>query len=290
MLLKKCAPWLWQGAHEVTSSEASAVQRFFSSDNHSLSKKEKKKEAKEKDEYGYLPLHNVAWLAKGKYARSVFRSIFNAYPSAAEEKSSGGYLPLHYVAWRMRDGDGGLEAIQLLLTEYPQAAQEKDNGGDLPIHKICWNSEATLAMVRELLSAHPQSINEKDKKGKKPYALAVAANHLPADAIAYLRRAEQGESVSGVPVTAIHTLSLSLSSSTQRPFHNSSLLLLLLLSYTLSVCALSLSFRRRSHSDTGDGLLAWHGFFFFSPVLYALISGRHKRCARFYHTESRTMK
>jgi len=94
----------------------------------------------------------------------------------------------------MGDGDGGLEAIQLLLTEYPQAAKEKDDDGDLPIHDICLNSKgATLAMVRELLSAHPQSINEKGSDGMKPYALAVSRKWLPADAIEYLRCAEQGE-------------------------------------------------------------------------------------------------
>jgi hypothetical protein len=51
-------------------------------------------------------------------------------------------------------------------------------------------------MVRELLSAHPQSINEKDQEGDKPCAAAVDYNELPADAIEFLRRAEQGESVS----------------------------------------------------------------------------------------------
>jgi hypothetical protein len=193
------------------------VQRLFSSDNHQslfFSKAEKEKELKERGStHGFLPLHCVADCAEGKYAMSVFRPIFNAYPSAAEEKGYDGSLPLHLVAGYMGDGDGGLEAIQLLLKEYPQAAKEKDSRGDLPIHRICWNSRgATLAMVRELLSAHPQSINEKGHVGDKPYAVAVDVNFLPADAIEYLRCAEQGESVSVVQSTSLSLpFSLSLS-------------------------------------------------------------------------------
>ena len=222
MALRECAPWIFKGSHEVTSSEASAVQRLFSSDDpNSLSEAEKEKQLKEKDSSGDLPLHFVAIRAKGKYALSVFRSIFNAYPSAAEEKGSGGWLPLHLVALYMGDGDGGLEAMQLLLTEYPQAAKEKDKYGDLPIHLICRSNSngATLAMVRALLSAHPQSINEKGYDGMKPYARAVAINSLPADAIEYLRRAEQGERecVSHSHVHTLYTLSVSLSRSLSIP-------------------------------------------------------------------------
>jgi hypothetical protein len=204
MALRKCAPWIWVNEpHEVTPSDAAAVQRLFSSSSSdgssssTLSKAEEmEKEAKQRCSKGYLPLHKVANCAKGKDAMSVFRPIFNAYPSAAKEKGEGGWLPLHFVAWEMGDGDGGLEAMQLLLTEYPQAAKEKNMFGYLPIHYMCDNSKgATLAMVRELLSAHPQSINEEGGyEGMTPYTLAVARDALPADAIEFLRCAEQGES------------------------------------------------------------------------------------------------
>ena len=304
MALRECAPWIFETGfwgspvpHEVTSSEASAVQRLFSSDDpNSLSKAEKEKELKEKDSSGDLPLHFVAAYAKGKYALSVFRSIFNAYPSAAEEKDKDGHLPLHYVANCMGDGDGGLEAMQLLLTEYPQAAKEKNRGGDLPIHWICrYNSNATLAMVRELLSAHPQSINEKGSSGKKPYALAVSNNDLPADAIEYLRCAEQGERVCQSQ-PCMYTLSVSLFSlslSIPSSLHTQTLSQLFF-SLTLSVCthilyffsvlAPTLTLERRPCA------IARLLYFFFSlsfppPVLNSLISTRHTRCARFHtHT------
>ena len=55
------------------------------------------------------------------------------------EKDKYRDLPLHTVAYYMGNGDGGLEAIQLLLKEYPQAAREKDRGENLPIHDICHN-------------------------------------------------------------------------------------------------------------------------------------------------------
>jgi hypothetical protein len=194
MALRQYAPWLFvDGDHEVSSSEAEAVQSVFASDLLFLSTAEKERAAKEKDKYGWLPLHYVAVHAKGRNAMSVFRSVFNASPSAAKENNRGGCLPLHYVAFNMGDGDGGLEAIQLLLKEYPRAAKKKTNLGDLPIHRICYNSKATLAMVRELLSAHPLSINEEGSYGLQPYALAVAYNSLPADAKEFLRCAEQGE-------------------------------------------------------------------------------------------------
>jgi CHAD domain-containing protein len=91
MALKECAPWIFARDdyeadgdcvdHEVSLSEAEAVQSLFASDL-LLSKAEKEKELKKKDTNGDLPLHKVAERAKGRYAIEVFTTIFNA-PSAS---------------------------------------------------------------------------------------------------------------------------------------------------------------------------------------------------------------
>ena len=111
------------------------------------------------------------------------------------EKTSDGWLPLHIVARFIMGGTEGLQVMQLLLTEHPQAAKEKNSYGDLPIHLICANEKgATLEMVRELLSAYPQGINEQNGDNIKPQRAAVYFKRLPANAIDFLHRAEQGES------------------------------------------------------------------------------------------------
>jgi hypothetical protein len=202
MSLRKCAPWIFDsGKHEVSASEAEAVKRLFAS----LSQADARAEAAKKESGNYLPLHYVAIRAQGRYSIEVFSAVLNAYPSAAKEKNSGGCLPLHFVA-RFMSAEG-LRAIQLLLEEYPQAAKEKNSGGYLPIHLICWNENgATLEMVRELLSAYPQGITEQDSDNRTPYAFAAQLKNLPADAIDFLRRAEQGRSTNAVsPNTHTHT-------------------------------------------------------------------------------------
>jgi ankyrin repeat protein len=189
MALKRCAPWIWEGAHEVSLAEAEAVEGLFAS----LSKADAETEA-EKDQ----PLHKVAFYAKGQYAMVVFGAVLNAFPSAVKEKNEYRCLPLHIVAECMGIADGGLEAIRRLLGVYPQAARAKDLSENLPIHRICYNKNATLAMVRKLLSAHPQSISEQGYKRMTPYAMSLYVSQgsmrLPADAIEFLRLAEQGAS------------------------------------------------------------------------------------------------
>ena len=193
----------------MSASEAEAVQRLFAS---VLSKAEAEEEAKMEDSSGWLPLHSVARYAQGPYSIAVFTPIFNAYPSAAKEKQPDGWLPLHLVACHM-GGAEGLQAMQLLLKEYPQAAKEKEPGGSLPIHLTCDNENgATLEMVRELLSVYSEGISEEGWGGKKPYARAVAYNYLPAEAIEFLRRAEQGVTT----FYSIQSLPLSLEPSPRR--------------------------------------------------------------------------
>jgi hypothetical protein len=189
MSLSSCAPWVLEGEeHVVSFSEAETVKRLFAS----LSPAKAKAEAAKKD-CGWLPLHCVARNAKGRYSIAVLTAIFNAYPAAAKEQTPDGHLPLHYVARHM-GGDEGLQAIDLLLAEYPQAAKEKEFYGNLPIRLMCENENgATLEMVRELLSAFPKGITVGDSSGIKPYAAAAHFQFLPADAIDFLRCAEQGE-------------------------------------------------------------------------------------------------
>lgn len=192
--LRKCAPWLFKEEfHRVTPSEAEAVENLFAT----LSPEDAQKQATcSISARGFLPLQRVAHNGYGPHSIDVFRAIFNAYPSAATKKDINGYLPLHIVAQFMSDDDrhgGGLEAVRLLLTEYPQAAMQKNNDGNLPIHRICLNEKATLAMVRELLSAYPNAIKERGSDHRKVCKLALDKNRLPADAVEFLRRAEQGQ-------------------------------------------------------------------------------------------------
>jgi ankyrin repeat protein len=155
--------------------------------------KEYPEAAKEKQKDGWLPLHLVAQFMGGAEGLQAMQLLLEEYPQTAKEKISDGWLPLHLVA-HFKGGAEGLHAMQLLLTEYPQAAEEKESNGNLPIHHLCWNESATLEMVRELLSAYPQGIKEKSSTNRAPYADAVRSKRLPADAIDFLRRAEQGAS------------------------------------------------------------------------------------------------
>ena len=178
----------------MSPSDAEAVKRLFAS---VASPADAEKEASKRRPNGDLPLHYVAWCAKGQHAIEVFATIFNAYPSAAKERGSSGQWPLHDVARYMGMVEGGLQAMQLLLAEYPEAAGQRSSDKWLPIHYICWNETGTdclsLEMVIVLLSAYPEGINEKDPEGRKPYEIASTFGHLPADATEFLRRAENGE-------------------------------------------------------------------------------------------------
>jgi hypothetical protein len=182
------------GDHDVTQAEAAAVQRLLApSSSSALPVKDAEAQLAGRYFQQCLPLHLVAWRARGPRAGEVFRHILNAFPSAAKEKENIGLLPLHYAAAYMGDDSCGLEAIQLLLTEYPQAAMQKDIGGELPIHLLCTkNKKATLAMVRELLSAYPNAINEGGFSHQKPYERAAYLKYLPADAIKFLQHADRG--------------------------------------------------------------------------------------------------
>jgi hypothetical protein len=161
--------------------------------------------AKEKNLDGVLPLHLMARHMGGAEGLRAIQLLLSEYPQAAKEKTKHGWLPLHIVAAYM-GGAEGLRALQLLLAEYPQAAKERSKEGELPIRLICENENgATLAMVRELLSAYPEGINKTEEFGVRPYAAAYFSKRLPAEAIVFLGRAEQGE--------LLPSLSLSLSSS-----------------------------------------------------------------------------
>jgi hypothetical protein len=236
MALSKCAPWIGTGEeHEVSASEAEAVKRLFNSLSTAEAEAEAKEKdrgwlplhtvavyakgrysiavfvpifnaypsaAKEKTPDGSLPLHFVAQHMGGAEGPQAMQLLLKEYPQAAKEKTPGGYLPLHYVAQYM-GGTEGLQAMQLLLKEYPQAAREKTFKStlsiqeNLPIRLTCLNENgATLEMVHELLSAYPQGVMERDSNGHAPYAVAAYHKRLPADAIDFLRRAEQGESAS----------------------------------------------------------------------------------------------
>ena len=97
MTLRECASWLFEvhvKEHEVTSSEAEAiVKRLAVSSSSSFSIAQA--EIMRKDSGGRLPLHRVAFRARGRYARDVFTAVFNAYPSIRRgqrrRESSGGF-------------------------------------------------------------------------------------------------------------------------------------------------------------------------------------------------------
>jgi hypothetical protein len=142
---------------------------------------------------GKRPLNLVAeYITEAAEALEAIQLLLETCPQAAKEKQKDGWLPLHAVARHM-GGAEGLRAMQLLLKEHPQATKEKQKKGKLPIHCMCKNKKGTLDMVRELLSAYPQSIDEKDGNRRKPAAAARSNKCLPADAIDFLRRAEQGK-------------------------------------------------------------------------------------------------
>lgn len=175
----------------MSLAEAEAVKGLFASALPEDAKMEASKICSNND----LPLHSVAWCAKGRHAIEVFAAIFNAYPSAARETGSSGQLPLHDVARHMGIAEGGLQAMRLLLAECREAAGQVTSDQWLPVHLICSSEEAapSLDMVTELLSAYPEGINMKNPDGHKPYEAALRFKPLPADAIDFLRRAENGE-------------------------------------------------------------------------------------------------
>jgi ankyrin repeat protein len=122
------------------------------------------------------------------------RLLLQKQPTAAKERSTEGLLPLHVAARVIGGGTEAVECMQQLLQAHPTAAQERDPDGFLPLHLLAANKTGpSAAIVRLLADAFPQALTTKNTNGLTPLQVAEHLKHLPAGALAELRRLTQGE-------------------------------------------------------------------------------------------------
>ena len=98
--------------------------------------------AREKDNFGHLPLHDAAYHAPA----DVVRMLLEAYPEGAREKNNYGELPLHMVAQYRHPR---VDVVRMLMDAYPEGKKDKSNGGRLPVHlaKECHASAEVIKLL-----------------------------------------------------------------------------------------------------------------------------------------------
>lgn len=110
---------------------------------------------KERDGYGYLPLHHAAISQSGEHAVDVIQALLTADPAAARYKSDLGRLPLYFAAGCQK-GEHGVAVVTALLAAYPEAAQQKTLYGMLPFHHAQLNRDLPASCVSLLRKASKQ--------------------------------------------------------------------------------------------------------------------------------------
>ena len=110
--------------------------------------------AKEKNDYGWLPLHYAAEKKGPNW--EVVATLLKAFPEGAKKKNMYCALPLHDAI----GSKAPLEVVAALLKAFPEGAKEKDKNGDLTLH-IAIENQAPLEVVAALLKAFPEGPEER---------------------------------------------------------------------------------------------------------------------------------
>jgi len=102
--------------------------------------------AKQKDEYGMMPLHKAALYHNTPV--EIVAALLQAWPDAAKEKDSRlGLTPLHIACWN----EAPSEIVAALLQAWPDSSKQRDKHGNTPLQVACC-VEAPVEVVILLLN------------------------------------------------------------------------------------------------------------------------------------------
>ena len=140
--------------------------------------------AKQTDENGMLPLHQMFYIAKDFNVGhlQIVKKLMTLYPEGVKHQANDGDLPIQNFDYSHHSvencSDALMEAIKLLLTAYPESLSVQDNDyGLVPLR----SERAFKHLTRYLMENYPQWLQIED--GDRSIPLHTAAWYGDVDAM-----------------------------------------------------------------------------------------------------------
>ena len=121
---------------------------------------------KEKDDYGYLPVHLACIGESGEAPPEVLMKMVHAFPGSLKVRDKDGRLPVHNAVIMSHDRSG--DVVKAMLTVWPESLEEKTKDGHtlldldwLPDH----HQDKIRKAVQEWLASRPAVTMCVDRSG-----------------------------------------------------------------------------------------------------------------------------